>query len=142
MRERGGRALGHHPSADEQVGDLCLALDPLLVQVDRVDELVELGLVPVLEEGQLLVIGVPEVLGVRLEDGIAVLGPLLEAAVPDAQEEGDLLGVLVVPTPGDDEVVAVHALVPGDVLRAVELGCGLRVVETGDLLLHEVRMEL
>ena len=79
--------LRNHPTGDHAgLGDPCLSVDPLLVEVDGVDELVELVVVPVFEVGELLIVRVAEVLGVGLENGVLVRSPT--PRVPGARRRG------------------------------------------------------
>src|SRR5688572_9676797 len=80
-----------------QVEDLALAVDPLVVEVGGRDEPVELVVQPVLEERHLLGRAHREVLGVGRDDLVTVLLPLLDSAVPQGDEEGRLLLVLLDP---------------------------------------------
>src|SRR5215203_3595014 len=88
-----------------QVEDLLLALDPVVVEVGRRDEPVELVVQPVGEEGELLVVADGEVLRVGLDDLVPVVLPLLDAAIPELDQEGRLLLVLLDPRLAGDEHV-------------------------------------
>src|SRR4029079_7674634 len=91
------------PGVTQELGHTRFSLDPILREVDGINELIELVRVPVLEVGKLLIVLVPEVIGVRLEDRILVRRPFVQSALPDGEEERDLGDVIVVPALQHDE---------------------------------------
>src|SRR5215218_294696 len=129
--------LLHEAGLLEQREELALGVDPLLVQVDRVDEpvvVVEEVADPALVA---LVLG-GEVLRVRGDDLVLVLLPLLDAALPHREEELGLLLVVLEPVLARDERVDRRPGVAGRHLLLERLGVGVAVVEHPQLAALEL----
>src|SRR5829696_7043962 len=118
---RVGLVLLHEARLLEEREELALGVDPLLVEIDRVDEpvvVVEEVADPALVA---LVLG-GEVLRVRGDDLVLVLLPLLDAALPHREEELGLLLVVLEPVLARDERVDRRPGVAGRHLLLERLG--------------------
>src|SRR5919107_712355 len=129
--------LLHEPGLLEEREELALGVDPFLVEVDRVDEPVVL-VEEVADPLFVALVGRGEVLRVRGDDLVLVLLPLLDAALPDGEEELSLLLVVLEPVLARDERVDRRAGVAGRELLLERLGVGVAVVEHPQLAALEL----